>query len=183
MKTGVAATKNWYEKLKHVRDVIDAALEPIIVVMLALLLAAVSFQVLYRFIIVKLFSFSFPFSEELAIWLLVWITYLSIGICLKEGMHAVVDILIKKLKPRNQAFLYIVLRLFMTAFLLLVVVVGTDLAVSSYNFKSPTMQLPMTFLYLAPVVGSCLMLFQILVEFLGVCFHDQEFFGVPGLGK
>ncbi|NLN72517.1 MAG: TRAP transporter small permease subunit [Thermoplasmatales archaeon] len=160
--------KNFYQRVSRINNTIDRLLEPIIAAMMTLLLLTVSFQVLYRFVIVKFFSLPLPFSEELALWLLIWITYLAIGICLKEGMHAAVDIVAKKLNRRVQVGFYFFLRFLMLILIITVIIVGLDLALGAIKFKSPTLRIPMTFLYLAPVVGAVLMLFQMFVEAVGV---------------
>jgi TRAP-type C4-dicarboxylate transport system permease small subunit len=157
-----------YQCLKKVRDGIDKVIEPIAVALMALLVATISFQVLYRFIIVKIFSFSFPFTEEVAIFLMIWSTYLTIAICLKEGMHAAVNILPDRLPYKYKRIIYFILRFLMTVFILFVIIQGIDLASRSFIFKSPTLRLPMTYIYLAPVIGGGLMLFQIFVELLEV---------------
>lgn len=164
-----------YHQLKKIRDRMDNVIEHMIAIMLMLLLATVSFQVIYRFVIVKFVSFSFPFTEELAIYLMVWVTYLAIGICLKEGMHATVTILSDRIaNDRIKYLLYFVLRTLMVFFVLFVIYIGTDLALASFIFKTPTLRIPMAFIYLAPVVGSALMLYQMIVEFLGVILNKED---------
>ncbi len=170
-----------YKRVSKINDTIDRLLEPIIVAMMTLLLLTVSFQVLYRFVIVKFYSLPLPFSEELALWLLIWVTYLAIGICLKEGMHAAVDIVAQKLNKKIQVGFYFFLRFLMLILIVTVIIVGIDLALGALRFKSPTLRIPMTFLYLAPVVGSVLMLFQMFVEAVGVL--SREVVPFPDIRK
>jgi TRAP-type C4-dicarboxylate transport system permease small subunit len=157
-----------YQCLKKIRDGLDKVLEPTVVWMMVLLVATITFQVLYRFVIVKIFSFSFPFTEEAAIFLMIWSTYLTIAICLKEGMHASVNIIPDRLPDKYKRILYFIVRFLMVAFILFVIDQGTALVSRSFIFTSPTLRLPMAYIYLAPVVGGGLMLFQILVELLEV---------------
>jgi TRAP-type C4-dicarboxylate transport system permease small subunit len=164
-----------YNRLKRIRNGMDKVIEHLIVFLLALLVATVAFQVIYRFIIVKFFSFSFPFTEEMAIYSMVWVTYLAIGICLKEGMHATVTIISDRLSNIHLKYiLYFGLRILMTFFILFVIYNGANLAFGSFTFKTSTLGIPMTFIYLAPVVGSILMMFQIIVEFFGVIFNNED---------
>ena len=98
---------NLYQKTKRFSQRLDSVIEKIVVAMMALLVLAIVFQVLYRFVIVQFVSFSFPFTEEFARYMLMWITYLSLGICFKEGMHACVTFLHSALPKKGKMVLYV----------------------------------------------------------------------------
>ncbi len=167
-----------YNRLKKIRDRMDKVIEHLIVGLLVLLVATITFQVLYRFVIVKFVAFSFPFTEEIAIYSMVWGTYLAMGVCLKEGMHSSVNILADRFTGLKKYILYFVLRILMLFFIFFVIYNGANLAFNSFIFKTPTLQIPMAFIYLAPVVGMALMLFQIIVEFMGLVFNNEDPFAI-----
>ncbi|MDR1519077.1 MAG: hypothetical protein LBU23_02905, partial [Planctomycetota bacterium] len=74
-----------YFMMNRLSAVVNKALSLIAGVLIALCAAALLFQVLYRFVIVKFFTFSFPFTEEFARYALIWSAYLCLGMGLREG--------------------------------------------------------------------------------------------------
>ena len=172
-----------YQKLKRIGDRADRILEKLVAVLLALLVLAIVFQVLYRFVIVKFVSFSFPFTEEFARYLLMWITYLILGVCFKEGMHASVAFLHTVLPKKGKMALYVFIRTAMLGFLGVVLVMGMRITSRSWRFTTPTLEWPMAVLYLAVVVGAVLLALQVLLEMLGVLTGQEEPFATEKKGE
>lgn len=172
-----------YQKLKRIGDRLDSVLEKIVAVLMALLVLAIVFQVLYRFVIVKFVSFSFPFTEEFARYMLMWITYLILGVCFKDGMHACVAFLSAALPKKGKMALYIIIRTAMLGFLGVVFTMGLRITSRAWHYTTPTLEWPMAVLYLAVVVGSVLMALQILLEMLGVFSGQAEPFATEKKGE
>lgn len=82
----MATLNKLYLNLKKISDCLQRVLETIAAFLIIVCSLALLFQVFYRFIIIKYVSFSFPFTEEIAKYALIWSVYLMIGICLKEGL-------------------------------------------------------------------------------------------------
>ena len=172
-----------YRKLKRAGDRLDRILERLAVIMLALLVATIAFQVLYRFVIVKIVAFSFPFTEEFARYLLMWITYVVLGVCFKDGMHSGVSFLSSALPRKGKLVLFTLIRTAMLGFMGVVLVKGLQITSKSWNYTTPTLELPMAVLYLAVVVGAVLMLLQIILEMLGVFTGEIEPFATENKGE
>jgi len=153
------------------------------VAMLAVLVLTIVFQVLYRFVIVKFVSFSIPFTEELARYLLMWITYLILGVCFKEGMHASVSFLSTALPKRGKLALYFFIRAAMLVFLGIVLARGIRITGRSWHYMTPTLEWPMAVLYMAVVVGAVLMILQVLLELYGVLTGREEPFATEKKGE
>lgn len=136
--------------------------------MIALCFLALLFQVLYRFVIIKFVSFSFPFTEEFARYALIWSCYLSIAACLREGSQAAVNFIYDRLEGKARLVLYLITRGFMLLFLVVAIRYGIVVVEENLIFFSATLELPGVYLFTAPVVGCVLMGYETLTELLGV---------------
>lgn len=149
-------------------------------IMIALCFFALFFQVVYRFILIKIWSFSFPFTEEFARYALTWSCYLCIGVCLREGSQASVNFVYDRLSGMPKVLLFLLTRALMWIFLGVALYYGYLLTVKHLNFRSATMQLPGIFIFSAPLVGSALMAFETVIECLGIISGELEpFTGRP----
>lgn len=140
-------------------------------------LAAVFFQVIYRYVIVKFVSFSFPFTEEYARFTTVWMTYLCAGVCMKEGYLVSLNLVYDRLPKALKHALYYATRILIVVFLGLVIYYTCAYLPKAALYTSPVVRLSGLFLYSMPIVGSALMLFELAVETLGVVCGEIPPFG------
>ncbi len=126
------------------------------------------FQVLYRFVIVKFFAFSFPFTEEFARYLLIWTVYLLIGVNLREGSMVAISFVYDRTRGRAKTALYFLTRLLMLAFLVIAFIFAVRVVRQNLGFRSSTLRAPGIALFLAPAIGLALIGFETLVEIIGV---------------
>lgn len=166
-----------YAALEKASQRINKVLEYLVSFLVVTCAAALFFQVIYRFIIIKFVSFSFPFTEEYARYALIWLTYLSIGICYKEGTMASVNLLFDKLNGKSKLALYILTRLIVLIFLIAAMTCGIRYVNNNQIFRSATLKIPGLFLQSAPFVCSVLLMFEWLVETAGVLTGRIEPFG------
>jgi TRAP-type C4-dicarboxylate transport system permease small subunit len=175
--------KKLYISLSKVSDKASRILESVSAILIAACTLTLLFQVLYRFVIIKFVSFSFPFTEEFARYALIWSVYLVIGVCLKEGTQASVNFVYDRLKLPAKTVLYYITRIFMAIFLAVTLIASVNVMQGISFFRSSTLRIPGTFLYSAPLVGCLLMAFETLVEVLGVISKEIEPFGVRARGN
>ncbi len=147
---------------------VQKVLEFVVAALIATCALDLFFQVVYRFIIIKFISFSFPFTEEYARYALIWSTYLCAGICLKNGSMASVNIVYDRLSPKGRLILYYITRLFFVVFLVVGLRYGWQAILNNRIYTSPVLRVPGVFLYSAPFVGCVLMSYETLTELLGV---------------
>ena len=88
-----------YHGMNKVSGIGQKILEAVVAFLVLTCALDLFFQVIYRFIIIKFFSFSFPFTEEYARYALIWLTYLCAGMCFKNGSMASVNFVYDRLKP------------------------------------------------------------------------------------
>lgn len=157
-----------YHFLNKVSDRIQAVIEFIAALCIITGLAAVFFQVIYRYIIVKFASFSFPFTEEYARFTTVWVTYLCAGVCLKEGFMVSLNLLYDALPRKPKMALYFLTRLLMALFLYWVIFYTIAYLPRAVMYTSPVLRLSGIYLYSMPIIGSVFLLFEMIVEAIGV---------------
>jgi len=144
------------------------------VILLSAVVVAIIFQVLYRNIIVKFVAFSFPFTEEFARIGIIWVCYLLLPICLKEGRHATVTLMIDRLKHGAKHIMYYVIQVISLAFYLTAFLFSFKNIALNASYLSPSMRLPGPWIYTSVTVGLGLATLQIIVEVIGVLCGDLE---------
>lgn len=160
--------KSIYFAMNGVSAAVGRVLAVLSGALIALCAAALLFQVLYRFVIVKFFSFSFPFTEEFARYALIWASYLCLGMCVKEGSQSAVNFIYDRLEGKSRLVLYCVTRVFVVLFLAVAIYYGIVIVQNNSFFKSTTLRVPGLYLFSAPVVGCLLMAYEVVTELLGV---------------
>ena len=128
----------------------------VIILMFAVLIATVFYQVLGRY----LFNAPPSWSEELARFLQVWIALLASALCVQQGMHLGVDYLLYAVAPRGRAGLEVLVQVLVSGFLLLLLVQGIRILDVAAVQSSPAMGINMWYAYLAVPVGAALMLIE-----------------------
>jgi len=132
------------------------AVQAVIILMFAVLIATVFYQVVGRY----LFNAPPSWSEELARFLQVWIALLASALCIHQGMHLGVDYLLHAVPPRGRAALEVLVHFLVTGFLLLLFVQGVKILDVAAVQTSPAMGINMWYAYLAVPVGAALMLLE-----------------------
>lgn len=132
------------------------AIQLVIILMFAVLIGTVFYQVLGRY----LFNAPPSWSEELARFLQVWIALLASALCIHQSMHLGVDYLLHAVPPRGRATLEVLVHVMVSGFLLLLLVQGIKILDVASVQTSPAMGINMWYAYLAVPVGAALMLLE-----------------------
>jgi len=139
--------------MTKLKEIIDKALAWIVIVVMAVLVIDVLWQVFTRFILRDPSSF----TEELARYLMIWVGLLGAGYAAGKRMHLAVDLLPMKMTGRRKHYLGLVIEGFTLIFAVFVLVIGGTRLVWVMLFlgqTSPALQVPLGYVYLAvPVSG------------------------------
>ena len=145
-----------------IKKALDKALELLVIVVVAVLVLDVLWQVFTRYILEHPSSW----TEELATFLLIWVSLLGAAVALNRGAHLGIDYFVGKLPPktrvRTEVFVFACIALFSV---LVMVIGGTRLVARTFELKqiSPALKLPWGYVYLAvPISGFFLALYAIL---------------------
>ncbi len=135
------------------RKTIDKSLETFLILLMAVMVINVLWQVFSRFILQEPSSF----TDELARFLLIWVGVLGATLASGKKLHIAINLLSTKLNIKQKRVLRIVNNLIIVAFALCVLVIGGGrLVYITYVLDqySPSLQLPLAVVYLVlPISG------------------------------
>lgn len=132
----------------------DTIVNWILALIMTAMLIVVSAQVWYRFVL----NDPLAWSEELARYLFVWISFLGSAVGVRMQVHLGIDLIDKILSPRGRKIMTIGVNILIQIFLVVVIYWGIRILKVVQFQKSASMGIPMTYPYLAVPVGSALML-------------------------
>ena len=122
---------------------------------MAVLSCAVFAQVLFRFV----FKLPLAWSEELAVYCLVWITFLGAAYALSLKAHIGVDFFVERFPTSMKKFFLILAAIASFSFYIILIVQGFDLVQQSLKQLSPVMRIPMGWIYsVIPISGFFLII-------------------------
>ncbi|MFI0430304.1 TRAP transporter small permease [Mariniflexile sp. HMF6888] len=143
------------------REKIDKILSKILVVIMAVMVINVLWQVFTRFVV----GVPSSFTDELARYLMIWIGILGAAYVSGRNMHVAIDVLPTRASKANQKkimrVVYIVIILFSITAL---VIGGFRLVYISYLLgqSSPALQIPLAFVYMViPISGILIIYYKI----------------------
>lgn len=156
------------ERFKIAVDKINEYVEYITTFFIAVMVIVVFLQVVFRFIIQS----SLAWSEEMARYLLIWITFLGASIGIKKKSHIGVEVVVNLFSEKIQAFIRIITNVITMTFLVAVIIWSQRLLTIVSQQRSPAMEISMAIPYAAIVVSSVLMalyiLYNILSDIIGI---------------
>ena len=131
-----------------------------------LMTVVILLQVFFRFVV----QIPFPWSEECARYLMIWMAMFGSVAALRMGRHLGVRVLVDRLPERTYDLIVPLLQLAMIFFLGVIGTQGFDLALANLDQASAAMEIPMLIPYLAIPVGSWMMILDVVADLF------QDFF-------
>ena len=152
--------------LRIVKQGLDKALEVLVAMVMGLLVLDVTWQVVFRFVVVRIRpNATCTWTEELATFLLVWVALLGASVALHRKAHLGIDYFVSKLEPHTRKMAELFSYLCVVAFSLGVMTVGgTILVMRTFELGqiSPALHLEMGYVYLAvPMSGFFMTLYSL----------------------
>lgn len=105
---------------------------------------------------------SFPWTEELARYLMIWLTFLGASFSFQYGAHIGVEILTSKVPKKVAAFFQVIAALFCIFLFVLLVVKGYELVGKSTMQTSPALSIPMNYVYMIIPISGILMILNVI---------------------
>lgn len=127
-------------------------------------------QVFFRFVVYV----PFPWSEECARYLMIWMGMLGSVVALRQGRHIGVRVLVEKLPGRTYDLVAPLIQLSMILFLAVIFREGITLALFNSTQNSPAMEIPMLIPYLAIPAGAGMMILGLFADILQDRFPTAE---------
>lgn len=144
-----------------IRKKVDLLLEKLLVLIMAVMVINVLWQVFTRFVMGAPSSF----TDELARYLMIWIGILGAAYVSGKNQHVAIDVLPSKLNAKTRIRLYRIVAFLVMLFALFAFVVGgSRLVYISYLLgqQSPALQIPLAYVYMVlPLSGSLIIYYKI----------------------
>ena len=148
--------------LRLIKKILDRSLEILIMTAMAVLVIDVCWQVFTRFVLKD----PSTWTEELAVFLLIWVAILGAAVALDRGAHLGVDYFVGKLSRRKRLYTEVFVFFCVALFSLCVMILGgTSLVVSTLKLGqiSPALGVEVGYVYLAmPISGFFLVLYSVI---------------------
>ena len=147
---------------------LDAAIAPVVFTAMAALIGVITLQIVSR-----VFFTAVGWTEEVARFLLVWITFLAATLAFRRGRHIAVTFVVDALPGLPRRLARIAALLVSLGFLLGLVTIGWEyMQVQSFQ-KSASLRLSMTWVYAVIPLSATIMAWYALVDIAGLALGDD----------
>jgi len=126
--------------------------------MVAIMTVIIIIQVFMRY----LFLFSLSWSEEVARYLMIWVSFLGASIALKYGFHIGVEFITNRIPEKIRGWVHLVAKIGILIFLIYFTIGGFRISWAVRDQDSPALLFSMAYAYLAAPVGGLFMILQLL---------------------
>lgn len=130
--------------------------ERIVVGMGLLLITGIIFiNVVFRHVLGE----PFVWAEELTRYILVWITFIGGSMCVRNASHVTMDVVFNRLPEKIKKYLFLIINLMGTGISLFLMFYGINMVLDLMKTGqiSPTIEIPMYWVYIGVPLGSFLM--------------------------
>lgn len=131
--------------------------------LVVLLMASMAVLVFANVVMRYVFNASIIWVEELTQYQMIWVAYLGAGLALREGRHVSVDTLQDLLPAPVRRALRTLIAAAIAAFLLVLMVLGLQIAALTWNQETPVLNVPTGVPYLAIPLGAAAWLLHLLL--------------------
>lgn len=156
--------------LKKFSDTLNVIIRILTIAAFSLMVVVTFMQIIYRFVLLK----PIPWSEELARYLFVWITFLGSGVAVKNKGHVGVELVIDRLPKKLRKISLIIAFIVCVVFCILMVTNGVTMVQRTMNQRSAAMSMPMSYAYIAIPIGFILMAMNFLVHIFQLMRGEEE---------
>ena len=154
--------------LRRIERGLDAIIQPVVFAGMAALIGVITLQIVSR----VLFS-AVGWTEEVARFLLVWITFLAGTLAFQRGRHIAVTFAVDALPGRLRQIARIAALLVVLAFMVTLIVIGYRyMQVQSFQ-KSASLRLSMTYVYAVMPICAAIMAWYALVDIIELLLGDE----------
>ena len=149
----------------NLRRTIDKFLANFLVILMTAMVLNVLWQVASRFLLGSPSSF----TDELARYLMIWVGILGAAYVAGQNMHVAIDVLPRRLPPKIQKTLTLIVRVLIVLFALGALVVGGLRLVyitHVLNQNSPALQVPLSVVYAVIPISGLLVIYYKITDIL-----------------
>lgn len=142
------------------KQALDTFLAWAVYVLTTLLLIVMSAQVLWRYV----FNDPIYWSEELARYLFVWLTFLAASMAFRDHKHMAVDLIQPFLPPAARRWQDVIITSILALFFVVVLVIAPEILQITFDQPSACLSIPIAVLYLSFPVSILIMLIYLVLD-------------------
>lgn len=146
--------------MRSLVDALSRVIVALTAVMMATLMAVMLAQVFFRYVL----NSSLQWSEDVAIWLLIWIVFLGGVAVMRDWAHVYLPMAIRSVPLQYRGFCVLAAQTITAAILVFLVVIGIDVVLHGFHRQAPMLGISTRWLKLAIPVGAGLMLVMLVVR-------------------
>jgi len=154
--------------LQRSERLLDAAIQPIVFLGMAALIGVITLQIVSR-----VFFTAVSWTEEVARFLLIWITFLGATLAFQRGRHIAVTFVVDVLPPRLAQLARIAAVLVALGFMLALIVIGYRYMQMQSFQRSAALRLSMTYIYAVIPLSAAIMAWYALIDVIELTFKGS----------
>ena len=143
------------EKMSHIAE---RVVQVTLVGMVAVMTVIIILQVFMRY----LFLYSLSWSEEVARYLMIWVSFLGASLALKYGFHIGVEFVTNRIPGKIRGWVNLTAKFGVLLFLIYFTIGGFRVSWAVRDQDSPALLFSMAYAYLSAPVGGFFMIIQLL---------------------
>lgn len=151
--------------LQRSERLLDAVIQPAVFLAMAALIGVITLQIVSR-----VFFTAVSWTEEVARFLLIWITFLGATLAFQRGRHIAVTFVVDALPPRLAQLARITAVLVALGFMLALVVIGYRYMQMQSFQRSAALRLSMTYIYAVIPLSAAIMAWYALIDVIELIF-------------
>jgi len=133
-------------------DKVEKFIGGVIVFLLAAAFLVIFAQVLLRYV----FAMGFPWTEELARFSIIWLSFLGASVAIRHRKHLCIDVIEARLSKKPRMALNVLTDLLLISFFIIMIVIGYQYAFANRSNISAGLRISMAYVYIALIVGMAL---------------------------
>ncbi|EGL81970.1 Tripartite ATP-independent periplasmic transporter DctQ component [Caldalkalibacillus thermarum TA2.A1] len=146
--------KLWEKWMKRINGLV----ENITALFLAVMVLLIFLQIISR----AVFQSSFAWTEELARYLMIWVTFLGASFAFQYGAHIGIEVVVNQLSPLLARLVKLCAAIACTVFFIVMIAKGLEIYDRAMIQRSAAMGIPMGYVYTVIPLSGLLMLLNLI---------------------
>jgi TRAP-type C4-dicarboxylate transport system permease small subunit len=151
----------------------DSILKYIIVALALGMTFVICAQIVTRYV----FSYPLSWSEELARYLMIWLTFLGAAVAVGKKSHVIIDFVIRFLPEKYRIYNDVLVNLVIAIYLVMLIYSGWQIMPIVVNNITPALQISYAYVYAAIPVSGLITILYLVNNIIG------DFFRQPNKGR
>src|SRR5699024_371587 len=144
----------WSKIVTNINKITELLTSSFLVIMVAIIFVQIVSRVLVQS--------SFPWTEELARFLMIWVTFLGAAFSFQHGAHIGISMLTNKLPKKLNGIIQLLIGLLCTILFDVLFIQVLELVDKSASQTSPAMRLPLNYVYLLIPISAILLIINLI---------------------